>query len=55
MHTHNNGCYSLTAVIQHKVILCVAVLLWATCYEDVIVPKEVLQAGNLEEGGEDDF
>lgn len=39
-------------MIQHKVILGIAVLFWATRYEHVIVPEEVLQAGNLEEDRE---
>lgn len=36
-------------MIQHKVVLSVAVLLWAARYKHVVVPKEVLQADNLEE------
>lgn len=34
-------------MIQHKVILGITVLLWAARYEHVIVPEEVLQAGDL--------
>lgn len=49
--TSHKGCGSLTTVIQQKVVLGVAVLLWATGYEHVIVPKEVLQAGYLRCGG----
>lgn len=44
-------CSSLTAVIQHKVILGVTVLLRAACNEDIIVAKEVLQAGDLKDRG----
>lgn len=47
--TSHKGCGSLTAVIQHKVVLGIAVLLRAARYEYVVVPEEVLQAGNLEE------
>lgn len=38
-------------MIQHKVVLGIAVLLWATRYKHIIVPKEVLQAANLEKEG----
>lgn len=38
---------SLTAVIQHKVVLGITVLLWAARNEHVVVPEEVLQAGDL--------
>lgn len=41
----------LTAVIQHKIILGITVLLRAACNEDVIVAKEVLQAGDLKDRG----
>lgn len=39
---------SLTAVIQNKVVLGIAVLFWSARYEHVIVPEEILQAGDLE-------
>lgn len=42
------GCGSLTTVIQHKVVLGIAKLLWSARYEDIIIPEEVLQAGDLE-------
>ena len=46
--TSHKGCGSLTAVIQHKVILCIAVLLWTARDEHVVIAKEILEAGNLE-------
>lgn len=46
--TSCKGCGSLTTVIQHKVVLGIAKLLWSARYEDIIIPKEVLQASNLE-------
>lgn len=40
--------YSLTAVIQHEVILSIPVFLRPTCNEDIIIAKEVLQARHLD-------
>lgn len=34
-------------MIQNKVILGIAVLFWSARYEHVIVPEEILQAGDL--------
>lgn len=38
----------ITILIQREVILGVAEFLRSTCDEDVILPKEVLKASNLE-------
>lgn len=47
MPTGQKSYGSLTAKIQHKVVLCITVLLWTTCNEHIIIPKKILQAGNL--------
>lgn len=46
--TSCKGCGSLTTVIQHKVVLGIAKLLWSARYEDIIISEEVLKASNLE-------
>lgn len=47
--TSHKGSGSLTAVIQHKVILGIAVLLRTTGYKYVIISEEVLQGCDLKE------
>lgn len=37
----------LTILIQREVVLCVAEFLWSACNEDVIIAKEILEAGDL--------
>lgn len=37
----------LTVIIQGEVVLGVAEFLRPACDEDVIIPKEILEAGNL--------
>lgn len=39
---------TLTVVIQGEVILGVAELLWSTRDENIVVPKEILKASNLQ-------
>lgn len=37
----------LTILVQREVILGIAEFLWSTCNENVVITKEILQAGNL--------
>lgn len=37
----------LTVVIQREIVLSVAKFLRSACNEDVVVAKEILEAGNL--------
>lgn len=42
--------FDVTALIQGKVILCIAEFLWATGDEHIIIPEEIVETGHLQRG-----